>query len=542
MRNFSIALLVIFLLSIFFLHAETEFKTLCSISPSDGNLRFLDENGNTVDTIPIQLEGHTVELGFGLAVNPANQQLYALLALDGGDPNHRYLVKINPITGKATMIGDTNERFAALDFFQSGKLLGITGKVPLQPGNKPETLYYIDLNDATIKEFVSLNAYGNGSIVFCFDRGAEGESAIRMCDNEVFEEIVIGDSIYKMPLNMGGYNGTSALTYSPTRKTLLMSDWTGDLYSVTYTRGVEFNVQDVGDVDHDIRGLAYITQKIVSVDVSELVPGATVTINVVGQHTPFSKANPPRVSLGDGVTITSIVVVDNEHLTITAEISPDAQFGSRTLTIVHNDGLRINQTYEVTNTMAVVPSSPTLSHWGLILISFLGMALIGWLWYRKNFRVINSSKVCLLCMAIVFCVSAGCGSNDDEKSTTAVSTTTAAVAATNNASKAEASSRSAKATIVQGFQEASILNPSFEVKNDRLFLISWNLSEASKREIKSLHIEIYVKEKLYCRLGTFVKRGKSIPPSVLWKNCSSIKFRYKNHSGEESYCVFQPLK
>ncbi|MEZ6132036.1 MAG: spherulation-specific family 4 protein [Planctomycetaceae bacterium] len=117
-------------------------SSLLSVSPRDALLRTLDQtDGATLSSVAISLTGETVLGATGLAVNPVDGVVYALLRLQGRFA--RELVTLNSATGVATSIGNTGDGFAALAFTDSGNLYGVTG----DGGNVRETLF--ELNTAT---------------------------------------------------------------------------------------------------------------------------------------------------------------------------------------------------------------------------------------------------------------------------------------------------------------------------------------------------------------------------------------------------------
>ncbi len=99
--------------------------TLHSITSGDDQLRTINPaDASTVTSVTITLAGQTVFFGNGLATDPTNGTLYAIVRTDVGV---RRLVTIIPGTGVATDIGDLGDSFAGLAFDTAGNLFGVTG-------------------------------------------------------------------------------------------------------------------------------------------------------------------------------------------------------------------------------------------------------------------------------------------------------------------------------------------------------------------------------------------------------------------------------
>jgi len=99
--------------------------------------------------------------GFGLAVSPTTNEMYAVVKLFPGSGFNRELVKLNPYTGIATIIGSMEQSIEGLVFDDAGVLYAISGvcTVGCDGAAMPETLFTVDLNDASLTPFQML---GNG--------------------------------------------------------------------------------------------------------------------------------------------------------------------------------------------------------------------------------------------------------------------------------------------------------------------------------------------------------------------------------------------
>lgn len=107
--------------------------TSVSFGP-DPLLRVIDPTtGATVSSIPITLGGSLIKGGTGLATDPLDGKLWAIL-LPG-----RVLATIDPVSGIATKINTLGTGFAGLAFLPDGTLLGVTG----DGGSPAETLFIL---------------------------------------------------------------------------------------------------------------------------------------------------------------------------------------------------------------------------------------------------------------------------------------------------------------------------------------------------------------------------------------------------------------
>ncbi len=97
-------------------------ENVLSIEPKDNFIHKINPNtGTTISSVEISLAGESVEGGTGIAHNPADGKIYALLKVGSDD---RQLVTINLQTGVASLVGDTESKVASLTF-NSGTLYSI---------------------------------------------------------------------------------------------------------------------------------------------------------------------------------------------------------------------------------------------------------------------------------------------------------------------------------------------------------------------------------------------------------------------------------
>ncbi|HKJ17683.1 MAG TPA: hypothetical protein VJ984_10065, partial [Xanthomonadales bacterium] len=84
-------------------------STLYAVTRSDDLLRILDpSDGSTLSSVTMTLAGFTISGATGLATNPDDNVLWALLKVDGGLPGNRALATVDAATGTATLIGITD--------------------------------------------------------------------------------------------------------------------------------------------------------------------------------------------------------------------------------------------------------------------------------------------------------------------------------------------------------------------------------------------------------------------------------------------------
>lgn len=118
---------------------------------------FNASTGNVSDSITVTLSGSTIDGYTGLAYNPTNNKLYAIIKAG----STYKLAMVNPSTGQATSIGNLSDQFAGITFTPSGTLYGITSDV----ANFPSIIYKINPNTAAATLFVVPSGGGNGETI-----------------------------------------------------------------------------------------------------------------------------------------------------------------------------------------------------------------------------------------------------------------------------------------------------------------------------------------------------------------------------------------
>ncbi|MGY8689244.1 MAG: hypothetical protein ACKVHP_16105, partial [Verrucomicrobiales bacterium] len=127
-------------------------------------IRAFNADGSTNVSATITLDGFSVTGTSGMAFDPVSETLYAMLKLSSppnGDVGDRVLAALDPVSGKATFVGNPAAelllKFSALAFDDAGQLYGVTGNDP--NAASPETLFTIDKATGAATEFLGL---GNG--------------------------------------------------------------------------------------------------------------------------------------------------------------------------------------------------------------------------------------------------------------------------------------------------------------------------------------------------------------------------------------------
>ncbi len=252
---------------------------LYSIDSQSDLLRVIDPtDASTNSSVAITLAGETVEGGTGLAVNPFTNELYGLLRLDGVD--YRELVRIDPLTGVATSIGNTGDFFAGLAFDAAGTLYGVTG----DGADTPETLFTFSLADATATLFLALGNGDDGeAIAFNPLDGlmyhASGHDSA--CEDEdfglCFESIDLsGMTITDIDISATALidEEAQALTWWDDAGAFLWKQGhfeDGPLFRVT----PDGTPTLIGDLDHQAKGLAFV-------EIAEVPEPGTLAVFAIG--------------------------------------------------------------------------------------------------------------------------------------------------------------------------------------------------------------------------------------------------------------------
>jgi autotransporter-associated beta strand protein len=131
-------------------------------------------DGSTISSVSLNPGGN--DRGFGLATDPIDDTLYAIIAINNRR-DARQLVSINPGTGDVTDIGNTGLRINELAFDAAGNLYGTTGSGSSIGGS----LVAIDKTDATASILERFNYDGSSGLAFDSSSG-EIKFAVRNGD------------------------------------------------------------------------------------------------------------------------------------------------------------------------------------------------------------------------------------------------------------------------------------------------------------------------------------------------------------------------
>ncbi len=223
--------------------------TLLSVDRRSERLRVVDPaTGAMVASRDITLAGETIEGADGLATHPVTGELWTLLRLSGQDG--RELVTLDAVTGAATRVGDTGDRFDSLAFDASGTLYGITDRW----APTPEAIFVLSQTDATPSYFLQ-QADGQDGEALGFNPAdgllyhASGGLRFRSIDLSGPHVAGVADctdlSFRAQALTHLGRD-VLLLTGAP-------SVWRTDLYGITTDGGLTL----IGDLGHYSTGLAF---------------------------------------------------------------------------------------------------------------------------------------------------------------------------------------------------------------------------------------------------------------------------------------------
>lgn len=217
---------------------------LYSLTSFGDHLRVVDPaTGTTVSSVAISLHGSTVTGGTALATLPVTRELWAALTIGG----QSRLVTIDPTTGVASPIGNTEDLFDALAFDSAGMLCGVTR----DDADTPETLYRLSTVNATPSFVPSLGPGGFGEA-----------STFKPDDGLLYHASGLSDQIFgsidpdslrttDFPLLGDRIDEPFAMTYQGSG-VFLMTDLEFLRFGITTGGEATF----IGVVDHQSKGLA----------------------------------------------------------------------------------------------------------------------------------------------------------------------------------------------------------------------------------------------------------------------------------------------
>jgi len=257
-------------------------KNLLSMESKDNFIHKVNPNtGATISSVEVTLAGESVEGGTGIAHNPADGKIYALLKVGSDD---RQLVTVNLKTGVATLVGDTNSKVASLTF-------------------NPGTLYSVDLfssdlstistADGSVTNLCELDTFDGTGLTHNPDDGklyytTDGEFQ-RIDDTTVDPCDVTDIAITDLPGN------PTALVFI---SSFFMVDFQDELSFIANNGDVTLITNNMDD---DSRGLTFIRTEAIGGDMIQM---ETTSILAAGAQNTAAWMIPVLVSaIGIGIVI-----------------------------------------------------------------------------------------------------------------------------------------------------------------------------------------------------------------------------------------------
>jgi len=235
---------------------EARGTTLIAVSSDAPILRRVDaQNGSTIWCVAITMGSSNVTGAEGLAQDPSDGVLYALLNVSERATSQ--LATVDPLTGQATHIGDTRNRLEDITFVggaHGSTLYGVSADgAPVSP----EWLFTIDPGDASLTPVMALGDGTDGeSIAFHpLDGRIYHASGVGVHDvDRVFEQIdVVAGTVTDVPLCGAPYSEATAMTYLASGD-LVLADSGDRLYTITQSGEVTF----AADLDTSVSGLVLL--------------------------------------------------------------------------------------------------------------------------------------------------------------------------------------------------------------------------------------------------------------------------------------------
>jgi hypothetical protein len=259
----------------------------------------------TLQTIPVQVPGQTIDAAHGLAVD-ASGTLFALLRPMG--QGSRLLVTLDAATGAASLRGDTGLRLSSIAFDPAGALYATTG----DGETPPETLFRLDLASGAPTQVGALGRGTDGEVIAL---GGDGQlyhwSGWSGGGLQVFERLAIdgGVTATDIPFSVTPPDEIASAIWSPETGSFLCFDLSEQVQSLTPAGELIM----VGQTEASLKGVAVVR----SFAPHRLEPasgpaagGTLVTLHGAG----FQGAGPLTVGF-DGQDAGSVTVVDDRTLT-----------------------------------------------------------------------------------------------------------------------------------------------------------------------------------------------------------------------------------
>jgi len=235
------------------------------------------DTGATISSVEITLDASfssdlTVTGGTGIEFNPDDGKIYVLLKTTDdpevfGGGQERMLATIDPQTGIATLVGDTD--------------VSKIGSLTFNPG----TLFSID----RLFNGLSTVSTVDGSVVNLCELVDEDGTGLARNSNDGLLYFVTDDEYQRIDdfsvdpcdvtdISVSGFiDEPSALLFIPTENHFLIVLEKDELHSLTTTSGADLD--SIGDLDHHSRGLALIGEIFVG---GELLPIDSTALMLAG--------------------------------------------------------------------------------------------------------------------------------------------------------------------------------------------------------------------------------------------------------------------
>jgi len=214
-------------------------KNVLTIEAKDNFIHKINPNtGATISSVEISLAGETVNGGTGIAHNPADGKIYALLKIEDED---RHLVTINLQNGVASLVGDTGVKNIASLTFNSGTLFS----VDLDSGD----LSTINTADGSVTNLCALVQDDGSGLAF-----NRNDGLLYYTTDDVFQRInnfnVDPCDVTDIALSSAPSNPRALAFFN----SFLMVEFFSALSSIANNGDVAF----IDDLDDDPRGLTVI--------------------------------------------------------------------------------------------------------------------------------------------------------------------------------------------------------------------------------------------------------------------------------------------
>lgn len=128
--------------------------------PATDFISKLDVSNNVTSSITVTEDSLLIISIDGIAVDPIDGQFFIIAETDKFGPSESVLMKVNPASGDAKLIGPLGDKFSDIVFHSSGVLYGVSHET----GISPEDVFEIGKEDASIVFKVSAGS-GTGHVL-----------------------------------------------------------------------------------------------------------------------------------------------------------------------------------------------------------------------------------------------------------------------------------------------------------------------------------------------------------------------------------------